>query len=129
MTAPISLILALEPVAKGRPRFSKSGHTYTPDKTRQFEAACKMLMRKGYAGAPLAGPLWVSMRFIMPKPKRCDRTHPSVRPDIDNLVKGVKDAANAVLWADDSQICEIKAVKLYDQSGGKPRIEILLGCL
>jgi Holliday junction resolvase RusA-like endonuclease len=124
-----SFSLPVTPVAKGRPRFSRNGHAYTPAKTRTFEAEVRKMLMLFKMPAPMEGPLWVSMRFIMPTPKRCPRKHPSVRPDIDNLMKGVKDAANGILWNDDAQICELKAVKLYDQSGGKPRIEIMMGAL
>jgi len=44
------------------------------------------------------------------------------KPDIDNLFKGVTDALNGIIWADDSLICEIgRQIKIY---GEKPRIEI-----
>lgn len=26
-----------QPIGKGRPRFTRSGHTYTPEKTREYE--------------------------------------------------------------------------------------------
>lgn len=43
-----------------------------------------------------------------------------VRPDIDNLQKGIFDALNGVCWKDDSQIVEVLAQKVYVDS--EPRI-------
>lgn len=37
---------------------------------------------------PLQGPIAVRLTFYLPKPKRCDRLLPCVRPDIDKLVRG-----------------------------------------
>lgn len=34
----ISIMIEGAPVPKGRPRFMRNGHTYTPEKTRQAEA-------------------------------------------------------------------------------------------
>lgn len=43
------------------------------------------------------------------------------KPDIDNLIKGVFDSANGVLWADDNQVTSVAATKFY---GLAPGIEI-----
>ena len=39
------------------------------------------------------------------------------KPDIDNLVKFVLDAANGVLFKDDSQVVRVLATKMYDDRG------------
>lgn len=41
------------------------------------------------------------------------------KPDIDNLIKTVLDAANNHLWNDDNQIVEIASFKRY---GEEPKI-------
>lgn len=33
----IKIEIEIEPVAKGRPRFTKQGHAYTPAKTKNYE--------------------------------------------------------------------------------------------
>lgn len=43
-----------------------------------------------------------------------------VKPDIDNLVKGLFDAANGIVWKDDNQVVRCEAEKLYSIH---PRIE------
>ena len=35
----VELIIEGEPVGKARPRFTRTGHAYTPDKTRKYEQA------------------------------------------------------------------------------------------
>lgn len=76
-------------------------------------------------------PLEVSMKFIMPVPdswskkKRSDaygRYHMK-KPDADNLVKGVFDSLNQIVWQDDNQVAKLSAIKVY---GDKPGIEVLI---
>ncbi len=60
----------------------------------------------------------------MPKKKlKADVQH-TKKPDLDNLIKFVKDCANGVLWHDDSQVNNIQASKLYSVS---PSTVIILG--
>lgn len=42
------------------------------------------------------------------------------RPDLDNVVKAIKDGANGVVWKDDSQVDDVRASKRY----GQPRVEV-----
>jgi len=45
---------------------------------------------------------------------------PTTKPDIYNLVKGIKDSLSKFLWYDDSQVTELVARKLYSDN---PRAE------
>jgi Holliday junction resolvase RusA-like endonuclease len=47
------------------------------------------------------------------KTKRPNNSYHFFKPDIDNLLKFVLDAASGILYKDDSQICCISAVKRY----------------
>lgn len=47
----------------------------------------------------------------------------TTKPDIDNLIKGVFDSANGILWTDDKQVVALDAEKVY---GDKPGFEIEL---
>lgn len=40
------------------------------------------------------------------------------KPDIDNLVKGLFDAVNGILWADDKQVVRVNATKVYGEKPG-----------
>lgn len=114
--------LLITPVAKGRPRFDRQGHAYTPAQTRRYEAQLRMLMRARGLPKLSSGPLKLTVRFYLAKPKRTKNKLPCVRPDIDNFLKAFSDAADGVLWKDDGQVCEVDARKLYDLTG-QPRIE------
>lgn len=122
----IKLTLDIEPVAWGRVRRGRYGQAYVPPKTRHFESAARSLMRKATWQLPIPeGPLKLKARFVLKKPKRPkNRTEPMVRPDLDNYLKALKDSANGILWHDDAQVVHVDARKLYDMSGGNPRIEI-----
>lgn len=78
---------------------------------------------------PIETPCKVNVTFHMPIPqswsqkKKCESLGmPHVKkPDIDNIVKGLFDAANGIIWKDDNQVCELTCRKIYSD---QPRIEI-----
>lgn len=82
--------------------------------TNSATLAC---MRTGFA--PATGPVQVEIELRLPRPKRLPkgRTAPSVRPDIDKLVRSTLDGCTGVLWADDSLVVELHAVKTYADPG------------
>lgn len=97
--AVISFVVPGPPVPKGRPRLTRTGHAYTPARTVAFERLVRQCATAAMAGRePVTGRLAVAIDFAVP-----DRR----RSDIDNLAKGVLDAGNGVLWADDSQIAQL----------------------
>lgn len=118
------------PIAKGRPRFSRSGRCWTPKGTRDAE--------KSILGHVLASehPYWetealtVGLVFYIPRPKSIKRDYPTSRPDLDNYVKLVLDSLNGILWKDDSQVISLAATKAYVTQGKEiPGIEILVSKL
>ena len=118
-----------EPVAMGRPRFSRNGHTYTPEKSRMAVRTLAALLRLsgGKKRFPV-GAVSLQIRFVMGIPKsqqaRIDGTPCTKRPDTDNLVKLVCDSATeAGVWSDDSQVTSIAASKEW---GFEPRTEITI---
>ena len=52
---------------------------------------------------------------------------PAKRPDLDKLVRAVKDALTKVLWHDDGQVVEILARKFYAQPGAPVGVSVLVG--
>jgi Holliday junction resolvase RusA-like endonuclease len=40
----------------------------------------------------------------------------SKKPDLDNLVKFVKDCLNGIAWKDDAQVVTLAATKKYDEN-------------
>jgi Holliday junction resolvase RusA-like endonuclease len=102
----------VEPVAKGRPRMTRTGHAYTPQKTRDAETALRDLAVK-YNCKPFENAICVVMTFYITKPKSAKkRQMPTVKPDLDNLIK-IKDAFNGILWTDDALIVDLHACKTY----------------
>lgn len=57
----------------------------------------------------------VSITFFMERPKSVKRLHPTVKPDLDKLIRGVLDGVtqSGKIWKDDSQVTVIVASKVY----------------
>jgi Holliday junction resolvase RusA-like endonuclease len=116
-----------QPVAKGRPKFTVQGgfaKVYTPKKTADYEALIAGIATRAMAGrTPSAAPIEVMLELRMEIPtswtkaKRLAASIGTVRatkkPDADNVLKGVKDACNGIVWVDDSQVVVITVRKLY----------------
>lgn len=107
--------LPIEPLPKGRPRFS-AGRVYTPPKTLRYERELRILIQQkvGSDHRPFMGPVSVQLAFFCPRPqKAAPLSWKPTRPDLDNLAKAVMDAANGLLWVDDNQIVSMNAKKLH----------------
>lgn len=117
-----------KPVGKGRPRFTRTGHTYTPEKTRAYEAAVAWECRKAMEGKlPSALPQHVSVEVMVKPPKSWSKTKTKNalggfiapgRPDIDNYLKAVLDGCNGIAFLDDSQVVAVYATKRYAETDG-----------
>lgn len=81
---------------------------------------------------PLDGPVELSVRFYLPRPKSAPKrvTEPAKKPDLDKLMRAVGDALTAAgVWIDDSQVVAVTARKVFaggvhDQLTGVPRARI-----
>lgn len=62
---------------------------------------------------PLAGGVRVDLRFIIPRPKTVIRDRPSVKPDLDKLIRAVLDGLTGVAYFDDAQVTAVQATKRY----------------
>ena len=112
------------PAPKARPRMGKHG-AYTPKRTRDAETAMRWLLLS-QCPKPLTGPLELGVAFYFRAPtsyRKAERErleengeYREGKPDIDNLLKLVMDAANGVLWNDDAQVVKIEATKNYGGS-------------
>lgn len=130
-----------EPVAKGRARAfirgGKIGH-HTPDKTARYENLVRLVAKQAIGAAkPLEGPISLRCTFWLPVPMSYSNNRRKAclsgserhckRPDIDNLLKSVKDGCNGVVWVDDCQVVEVSARKCYGETPGVD-VEISLVC-
>ena len=65
------------------------------------------------------GPIAMSIIFRFKRPKSAKkRPYPSVKPDLSNLTKLLEDAANGILYKDDSAICQSYVQKVYGETDG-----------
>lgn len=124
--------LDIAPAPKGRPRTTKTGHTYTPKRTRAWESAAKLLIKSVLVNSePFDSPVRVVVVFVCQRPKTAHtgvssaRYRKHTRPDLDNLLKSLLDAASlAEVWTDDSRVTEVIASKVYAAEGERPHIEL-----
>lgn len=95
-----SIVFNGPPLGKKRPRFTRSGHVYTDSATRAYERALRELFLAAItAGQPDDKSLFGLRCFFFRQNRQ--------RIDCDNLLKAVSDAANKVIWKDDSQVVEV----------------------
>lgn len=112
------------PFAKQRPRATRQGRVYTPAETVSYERAVGVIAAQHFP-EPLTGPvrLTVWATFACPKSwskRKLDATihRPHTqRPDLDNILKAIEDGLNRIAFADDAQIAEIDARKVWGHEG------------
>jgi Holliday junction resolvase RusA-like endonuclease len=61
--------VTMEPTAKGRPRTTRTGHTYTPTKTIQAEHRVQEQVGREWPNPPLDVPLRFELTAYLPRPK------------------------------------------------------------
>ena len=125
----ITITIPGDPTPKGRPRMTRTGHTYTPARTRDYEAR----IRAAWTSEKLSGPLRAIITAYIRIPKSAKMAvrknmlsgheKPTKRPDLDNYIKSALDGLNGLAFDDDSQVIEIIARKAY---GEEPRLVISL---
>ena len=123
------------PVAKGRPRFTRSGHTYTPATTEIYEKTVRHCWET-QCGTPLPGgvPIFATIYAYFPIPKSYSKKKRQAlegayhlkKPDADNLAKSVLDALNGCAYPDDSAVQIAACYKIYTNAA--PRLELVLHC-
>ena len=109
-----------EPQGKGRPRFTRTGHAYTPEKTKKYERFVAMQ----YHGEVFEGALRVSIKAYCKRPMRGAGKYPTKRPDADNIAKAILDALNGVAWKDDKQVVELSITKEWAEKHEKVEVSI-----
>ena len=132
MTLQIEFTVPGDPRGKGRPRFSRVGKftkTYTDAKTKEYEDkvanAASLAM---YPHEPLTTPLAVWIDISVPIPASYSKKRkeaclsgvemPCKKPDIDNIAKGILDAMNGIVYADDVQVIRLTLQKHYSTEPG-----------
>lgn len=113
-----------KPIGKGRPRFTRTGHTYTPDKTKRFENLVKNEARKQLKGQLMPdyeGEVQISIKANFEPNKSASKRKRELllgtgcmkKPDADNIAKIILDSLNKVAYKDDNQVTKLKVTKAY----------------
>ncbi len=133
----IKLTIFGEPIPQARPRFTRNGHAYDPERSKNYKQLARLWITqtlKKYTGwEALETALVVDMTFYLSIPiswtkkRRIDASNGVIRPtakngDIDNLIKAVLDAGNGLIWIDDTFITDVYARKRY--TADVARVEI-----
>lgn len=112
--------------AQQRPRFARKGrhvHTYDAKESRTYKAHVQKCAAP-YAPEQLidsAIELHIDIYHKLQKTgskqlkadKLAHRIRPTVKPDLDNLAKGIKDALTGMMWKDDALIVDLVVRKFY----------------
>jgi Holliday junction resolvase RusA-like endonuclease len=124
-------------VGKGRPKAARRGAfitMYTPEATATYENLVKVKAQEAMAGKELtdeAVACRIEIVVIPPASWSMKRQtlalhgeeHPTTKPDIDNVVKGIFDAMNNIVWKDDKQVCQLSVSKHY---GITPQVKVIV---
>jgi Holliday junction resolvase RusA-like endonuclease len=86
---------------------------------------------------PLEGPVELRVTFFLPRPASAPKrvTRPTKKPDLDKLIRAVKDAMKrAGVYRDDAQVVQVEACKVFaagihdlDGARGLPRAAVSVG--
>lgn len=125
-----------EPRGKGRPRFTRNGHTYTPAETATYEQVVRLTFKGKYPQAipfekdvPLKVVIyaWFSIPKSVSKTKRelMEKGYikPTKKSDADNIAKIILDSLNKIAYYDDSQVVNLQIIKKYSNL---PCVDVLI---
>ncbi len=132
----LNIEISARPVAQARPRFyirwkgfrSFVG-AYEPQKSKSFKDmiawTAKLEATKVGLNKPYTGPIVLELLFMMGRNRDRTQRYHTKRPDLDNLVKSVKDALNGIIWKDDSQVVKLKAEKKFGPECVKIKVSFI----
>lgn len=110
-------------IGKPRARVTRNG-TFTPQKGKDYERAVATYAKQAMKfSPPLASPVEVAVVVCFAPEKSWpawkkaqalagELAHTS-KPDLDNIIKALKDAMNGIVYVDDSQVITLIARKRY----------------
>lgn len=124
----IAFVIPGTPVGKGRPKFARRGAftvAYTPEKTASYENLVKVKAEEAMQGRQVIdGAVSVVIALYVTPPaswslkkQRAALTgeiFPTSKPDADNVLKGIMDACNEIVFKDDKQVVDVAIRKRYD---------------
>ena len=125
----IQFMIRGNPVPQGRPRFAsrdRNGNhlpfvkTYDPKNSREWKKEIKRQVIENKHDIMLEGPLKMILIFRLQRPKGhygkrglrpSAPKHHIVKPDLDNLEKGLKDSLEGLCYKGDQQVCRVQKKK------------------
>ena len=125
-------------MGKQRARTLKSGRSYTPKKTVEYEKA----VREAYTeagGTPIEGPVKLDIEAVfripesLPKKKKEELkgSEPLKRPDVDNIAKIIMDGLQKnkndpekYAFNEDSQVVKLEVEKRYVNEGEVEKVRV-----
>lgn len=128
------VIIPGQPVAKGRPRFSRDGHVHVHETSMRWEQSAAVQLRAAI-GAPMYDqPLRLEVTAYFQRPSRLcrkkdspNRVHHTAKPDADNILKNCCDAlVKAGVVRDDSVINRTVLTKYYAAKGAPAETVMML---
>lgn len=119
----ISFFVPGKPVAQSRPRFARRGKFVTaydaaPAKDYKSWVKSRALEAMQAAGISMISrdiPLRLQATINLAKPKSRPKRHtlPTTKPDCDNVLKGLQDAMESIVYEADQQIVAVSVRKQY----------------
>lgn len=121
------------PQGKERPRFTRDGHTYTPEKTRDYERLVAWAYKSAAHATMFSGSIRAEIVAVYAVPKSWPKRQreralagdlvPMVKPDLDNIAKAILDALNGIAYRDDAAVTDLTIGKRY---GARPCVAVAL---
>ena len=127
------------PIGQGRPKFSTiNGHAkaYDPEKSRNYKAYVRLLATQAMKDSGftmIEGPCCLSIDAYFEVPKSKSKKfreaalsgleYPTKKPDLSNIIKGIEDAINNLVYYDDACIVSLSVCKFYSDV---PRVEVVI---
>lgn len=125
----IEFVVPGEAVGKGRPRAFRMGNgvrMHTPERTARYENLVRLSASAAMAGrAPFAGPVEMDLVIVTVPPASWSKkkraaalageVRPTSKPDCSNVLKGIEDAMNGIVFGDDKQVTDVRVRKRYGE--------------
>lgn len=111
------------PQPKGSPSILRNRSTGRPfvlenEASRSWAETIQREARSVWGSQLSSREFKVGLLFLFERPKTSRRLRPTVKPDLDKLVRNVLDALTGILWVDDAQVTQLKAEKAYGPMPG-----------
>lgn len=122
-----------QPKARPRARVFYQGrcvraHIYTPKNTKSWERNIQLQTVWRRPKEIITAPIRMFLEFYLPRPKSLPKKvrYHIKRPDLDNLIKSVKDALEGIFYKNDSQIYTLSSRKVYATEEAGVKVELIV---